>query len=201
MVKKFTLNKYIKHLKNPNKEELKRQIKEEITDSDLTRYFGKRDFKNILKYSDLKNYKTLQQLLPRNKSWKVILIESTYNQGHWTLLMRYNDTLEWFNSYGTFPSLELDYISDIQNDRLNQDIKYLNILLTKGLKMFKIIYNKKKLQKLEEGVNTCGKWVILRLMMLETYNMDLSKFLKFIEDLSKEYKLSSDELVTLLIQK
>ena len=53
MVKKFNLQLYLSHLKIPNKKKLQQQIKEEITDSDLTRYFGKRDFKNILKYSDL----------------------------------------------------------------------------------------------------------------------------------------------------
>jgi hypothetical protein len=42
MVKKFNLDSYVKHLSNPNKSQLKRQISEEISDLDLTRYFGKR---------------------------------------------------------------------------------------------------------------------------------------------------------------
>ena len=83
MVKKFNLQHYLNHLKNPNKQKLQQQIKEEITDSDPTRYFGKKDFKNILKYSEIGNYKSIQQLLPRNKSWKIILIEYEYNSGHW----------------------------------------------------------------------------------------------------------------------
>ena len=99
MVKKFNLQHYIHHLKNPNKQKLQQQIKEEITDGDLTRYFGKRDFKNIIKYSELANYSSIQQLLPRNKSWKIILIENEHNSGHWTLLLRYNNTIEWFNSH------------------------------------------------------------------------------------------------------
>jgi len=140
MVKKFNLQFYLKHLTNPNREQLQRQIKEEITDIDLTKYFGKRDFKNILKYSDLANYSTIQQLLPRNKS------ENTYNSGHWALLLRYKKTIEWFNSYGTFPSQELDFIDHLQNSFLNQDIKHLIILLTKALPKFKIIYNKRQLQ-------------------------------------------------------
>ena len=89
----------------------------------------KKDFKNILKYSEIGNYKSIQQLLPRNKSWKIILIEDEYNSGHCTLLLRYNNTLEWFNSYGTFPSAELDFISHQQKAILDQDVKHLNILL------------------------------------------------------------------------
>ena len=201
MVKKFNLQHYLNRLNNPNKQLLQQQIKEEITDSDLTRYFGKKDFKNIIKYSELANYNSIQQILPRNKSWKIILIENEYNSGHWTLLLRYNNTIEWFNSYGTFPSAELDYISQQQKKILNQDVKHLNILLTQALPKFRIIYNKRKLQQLENGVNTCGKWIILRIIMMEKYNMDLNHFLQFIDRLKKQFKLSSDELVTLLIQK
>ena len=201
MVKKFNLQNYLKHLSNPNKTQLQQQIKEEITDSDLTRYFGKRDFKNILKYSDLANYHSIQQLLPRNKSWKIILIENQLNSGHWALLLRYGNTIEWFNSYGTFPSLELDFISYLQNSFLNQDVKHLNILLTQALSKFKIIYNKRQLQKVQDGVNTCGKWVIWRIIMMEKYNMDLQQFINLVDNLKKQYKLSSDELVSLIIQK
>jgi hypothetical protein len=201
MVKKFNLDLYLKHLKNPNKNELKRQITEEITDTDLTRYFGKKDFKNVIKYSELANYNSIQQLLPRNKSWKIILIENKFNSGHWTLLLRDKDTIEWYNSYGSFPSKELDFIHHLQNSFLNQDVKHLNILLTQALPKFKIIYNKRQLQKLEQGVNTCGKWVIFRIMMLEKYNLNLSQFLNLIDKLTKQYKLTSNELVTLIIQK
>jgi len=71
--------------------------------------------------------------------------------------MRYNETIEWFNSYGTSPSQELDFISNQQNDMLNQDVKYLNILPTKALNKFTIINNKRQLQKFQDGFNTCGK--------------------------------------------
>ena len=94
MIKKFNLQNYLKHLNNPNKSQLKKQITEEITDSDLTRYFDQKNYKNIIKYSDLANYNSIQQLLPRNKSWKIILIENKMNSGHWTLLLRYNNIIE-----------------------------------------------------------------------------------------------------------
>ena len=135
------------------------------------------------------------------KNLITILIENEYNSGHWALLLRYNNTIEWFSSYGTFPSEELNFISHQQKEILNQDVKHLNILLTQALPKFLIIYNKRKLQQLKEGVNTCGKWIILRIIMMEKYNMDLNHFLQFIDNLKKQFKLSSDELVTLLIQK
>jgi hypothetical protein len=201
MVKKFVLKKYLSHLRNPNKEQLRRQIREEITDGDLTRYFGKKDYKNIIKYSDLEKYGSIQQLLPKNKSWKIILIESTYNSGHWCVILRYNNNIEWFNSYGSFPSKELDFIGHLQNSFLNQNIKHLNILLTKALPHFKIIYNKRQLQKLQDGINTCGKWCIWRIIMLEHYNLDLQQFIHLVDCLMKQYKFTSDEIVSLIIKK
>ena len=152
----FNINNYIKRLQNPNKQQ-QQEIKQEITDGDLTRYFGRDDYNNIIKYNELDNYNSIEQLLPSNKSWKIILIENEYNSGHWTLIMRYNNTIEWFNSYGTFPSEELDYIPNYKNQQLEQTIKYLNILLTKGLNKFKIIYNKKKFQKLEDNINPLAR--------------------------------------------
>jgi hypothetical protein len=75
------------------------------------------------------------------------------------------------------------------------------VLLTKGLGKYRIIYNKEKLQKLQDGINTCGKWIIWRIMMMMNYNMDLAKFLEFVDTLEKKYKLSSDELVSMIIKK
>ena len=202
MVKKFNLQRYIHHLKNPNKSILQKQIKEEITDSDLVRYFGKNDFKNIIKYSQLDDYTTIQQLLPGPKSWKIILVESSYNSGHWICIFRNKKTITVFNSYGGFPSSEINYIEDKINKQLGQDKRYLNMILENGLSnKFNIVYNKRALQKLEDGVNTCGKWVILFIMMFENYDMNLYEFICFIDNLKKLYKLSSDEIVSLLIQK
>ena len=202
MVKKFNLQLYLNHLKNPDRQKLQQQITEEITDGDLTRYFGKKDFKNILKYSELSRYSTIQQLLPGKKSWKIILVEDEYNSGHWICIFRNKETITVFNSYGGFPSDEINYISPLKNKQLGQDKKYLNILLEDALREgFYIVYNKRELQKLEKGYNTCGKWVIFFILMFENYDMNLQGFINLVDKLKKQYKLTSDELVSLIIQK
>ena len=144
----------------------------------------------------------IQQLLPGPKSWKIILVESSYNSGHWICIFRNKKTITVFNSYGGFPSSKINYIEDKINKQLGQDKRYLNMILENGLSnKFNIVYNKQALQKLEDGVNTCGKWVILFIMMFENYDMNLYEFICFIDNLKKLYKLSSDEIVSLLIQK
>jgi hypothetical protein len=196
---KFNIQNYINNLKNPNKKELQSKLSEFITDTDLSKYDISKE--NIIEYNQLADYNTIEQLLPRNKSYKIILIEEKDNSGHWVCVLRYKKTIEFFNSYANFPSLELSMISPEKNLELGQDKQYLNILLTKALGKFNVIYNKVPFQKLQTGVNTCGKWVILRILMLTHYNYTLAQFIEFMKNLKKNYKLDYDELVSLLIVK
>jgi hypothetical protein len=196
---KFNIQEYIKQLKHPNKKQLQSKLKEFITDADLEQYDIKKE--NIIEYNELADYNTIEELLPKTKTYRIILIEDKPNSGHWCVVLRYKKTIEFFNSYGNFPSFELSLISPEDNQELGQDRKYLNILLTKALGKFKVIYNKVAFQELENGVNTCGKHVILRILMLIHYNYTLSDYIRFMNELKKNYKLSYDEIVSLIIFK
>jgi hypothetical protein len=195
------LNDYIIKLNNANEDinKIKERMATNIGDDDLKRYFGESINDHIIKYSDLVKYKNIEELLPSHRSYKIILIEDKINSGHWVLLIRFNNEIEFFNSYGLKPSSELDFIGHIQNWFLGQDIKHLNILLNKARNKFKIIYNKKRFQKLKNGINTCGRWVILRLIMLLFFNMNLYDFNKFIDKLKQQYNYPTDVIVSMLI--
>lgn len=198
----FSLDKYKQRLQNPNKRTLNIEIKESLTDKDITDILGKDAGKNIIKYSELSNYKTLKELLPKRKSYKIILIEDSFNSGHWVTLTRLNNTITYFNSYGGFPSDELKYISNSNNINLKQNTRYLNILLEQGLKdNFHIVFNKKKFQQLTPGVNTCGKHVLLFIIMNQKLNLSLCDYIKFINNLASQHNLSFDQLVSLIIDK
>lgn len=200
--RKLDINKYIQRLYNVNVDQLKLNIKEDITDTDIRHYLDDESDKDVIKYSEIGNYKTLRDILPSNNSYKIILVESSYNNGHWISLYRKNKTITIFNSYGGFPSSELNFVSNKNNKLLGQNIKHLNILLENGLKNgFKIVYNKRKLQELKNGVNTCGKWVLLFIMLMENYDIDLKGFLQMIDKLVYKFKLTPDELVSLIIVK
>jgi len=102
------------------------RIAKPMTDSDLQRYLGAPSSKYIVKYSDLDNYNTINDLLPKEKDFKIILTEQEFNNGHWTCIMRYKDddkdVIEYFNSYGSKPSYELGFISKIKNLFLGQEV-------------------------------------------------------------------------------
>ena len=58
-------------------------------------------FKNckIIKYADLDNYDDIYMLLPNRMDFCFILTESKLNSGHWTLLIRDDNIIEYFDSY------------------------------------------------------------------------------------------------------
>jgi len=92
------------------------RMRTNITDLDLERYFPETNHynDNVIKYSELANYKSIEELLPKDRSYKIVLIEQNYNSGHWTALLRYDDTIEWFDSYGVCPDGELKFINAVK---------------------------------------------------------------------------------------
>ena len=187
-------------MNNINMKKIKANIKDDITDTEIVQFFGSGIKSNIIKYSELKNYSSLNDLLPENKSAKIILLESRLNSGHWVCIMRYNNNyIEYFDPYGMVPSKELDYNKSITNQKLNQNVKYLNNLLRNEMNQYKIIYNTTKFQKLKDDVNTCGRHCLFRLCCLFNYNFCLKSYIQFMNSLKKYYKMDPDHIVAMFI--
>ena len=178
---------------------LKRKAKVYISEDDIEFFLGREAREKVIKYSDLEEYKTIEELLPENIDYVIILIESSYNSGHWVLLLRNYSTIEYFNSYGSPISFEIDLNSERLNDSLDQNVKYLNILLTKALKRFKIVYNRKDFQKMDDNIATCGKWIILRVILFLKNRMNIHQFINFVDKATKKFKLPPDLLITFLV--
>jgi hypothetical protein len=122
-------------LKMPiDRSELDRKSSEFITDANIEQFFGKEAKKYILLYSDLAKYKLIQKLLPKKKDFRIILIEEKALSGHWICILRRDNVIEVFNSYGTKPSSELNLLSEHQKQALNENVKWLNVLLNKAMK-------------------------------------------------------------------
>jgi hypothetical protein len=195
----MNINEYDVKLQNIDIPTIKQRLENYISSDDLLKYFGEMINDKIVKYSDLDNYKTIEQLLPDNNDFKIILIENQLNSGHWVVILRYDNTIEFFNSYGLMPSVDLNFIDNLQNKMLGQDIKFLNILLNECKNRFNIIYNKKRFQKLQPNINTCGRWCILRIIMFQYFQLDLYKFNIFIEKLMNKYDYPADIICCLLV--
>jgi len=179
-------------------QDIKNREKEFLTDSDLRRFFpNNKDPKPIIKYSDLAKVKSIYELLPNDKDFKVILIESRYNTGHWVSISRNGKYIYFFDSYSNKPDGQLRYIKSFWRKMLGQDETYLTKLLQPALlKGRKVLYNKNRLQSLKSGSGTCGRWVILWLLMNLQMGFSLDEFEEFIDKNKEKLGLTRDELIT-----
>ena len=63
----------------------------------------------------------------------------------------------------------------------------------------KFKYNKTKFQKDAPNINTCGRWVIARLSLFLSDDLDLKDFTKLIKTKVKQLKMTNDEFITFLV--
>lgn len=172
---------------------------EEISysDSDIKRYLD--DDVKILKYPDLANFSSVNELLS-GASCACILYMTKQNYGHWTALIKnpgnIEGTYEVFDPYGIIPDDELKFISEEFKEKSNQDRKHLSYLIASDIKKGTIrpdavFYNKYQLQRQLKDINTCGRWCAVRCAWkFMPINVFCSMFL--------EQKLPGDAYVTLL---
>lgn len=153
----------------------------------------------IIKYSELKNYNSLEELLPNPiLDFKVILLESNKNSGHWTCVIRMGNVIECFNSYGVPIDSEWKFIPDSVERWLGQSTRYLSNLIKKN-NTFKVINNTYDFQSKDNDVATCSRWVILRIECAKL-RYSLNEFVKLIDKQVKKDDIPADILVLYYIK-
>jgi hypothetical protein len=163
--------------------------KESLSDIDILKYVNNKS--NLVTYPEISDYKDIDELLGPYQCC-IILFLTKWKYGHWTCLFKvYNkrNTLEFFDSYGTIPDKEKEFIEDGFLKESDQERNYLSELLYKS--GYNIIYNEHKLQKKEKGIATCGKFCSVR---INYRDIPHKKFCKLLMD--KKY--DPDFLVTCL---
>lgn len=188
-----------------SKKEIKQRMKEYISSTDLKFYFGEGFENHIMTYSELQNYSSMAQLLPRNKMFKIILIEiEDDNIGHWVMVSRYQSkgkkVFEYFDSYGLPPSFHLDIMDTNKRIEFDQFEKHLNVLLRKEIKRNTVLYNKLQFQSYNKGIATCGRHVVLRAIMLKHFDLDLCCYIQFMKNMEQETGMDYDEIVSVFIK-
>ena len=176
------------------------RISKPMTDLDLEQYVGVKP-KDIIKYSELKNYKTMTELLPKDKSFRIILIEDKFNSGHFVAILRYGDTVEFFNSYKGKPDDDWKFINRMIRVILGEATNELTRLFKSAKdEGFKTVHNTTRLQKLSNKVMTCGRWCVLRIELMKAgYN--LPEFVHFVKDYAKKLGKSTDYVVSKMVWK
>ena len=178
---------------------IKSRISTPMTDGDLEKYTGIKAT-DIIKYSDLKNYPKITDLLPKEKDWVVILIEDKYNSGHWVCVLRDGNKIEYFKSYGTKWDYDWKLVNSMIRVILGENTNELTRLMDDAVKDgMKVSYNKHRFQKLDGKIQTCGRWVVFR---IETFKMgyDNEQFYDLVKKFKNETGGSSDFVVAKYVQ-
>lgn len=166
-------------------------IEEPMDDGDIRAYYPNA---KIIKYSDLKNYKTITQLLPKDKSYVIILYQHAANEGHWVMLMRYGKTIEFFCSYGSVIDGPLRWTNPKARALLGEAVPYLTNML-KAQNEFNVIHNPVQYQSKGTNKATCGAHCVMRLSQMLNHGQDLTDYYDYMAKIKKESGLSYDEIV------
>lgn len=128
------------------------------------------------------------ELFNNNINTGILLWLNSPKSGHWLGLIRNNKnkTIEVFDSYA-YP---FEKINEKLNSQMNISPQILINLIKKS--GYKIIYNKKIYQDRNDISDaTCGRYVLLRILL---HNYDLKKFDKFLKDIKKKSCINPLEL-------
>jgi hypothetical protein len=134
----------------------------------------------FLTYDQLAPFKSFEQLFKGYKACVVLLIPEINNNpksGHFIALLDHGTHVEHFDSYG----LDVDEEMKITKEH------HLTQLFNKEKRP--LVQNSKKLQRFANDINTCGRWVVARILLS---SMELEAFLKLIESLGR----ANDEMIT-----
>lgn len=168
-------------------------------DDDIKKYFPFGNSRIIL-VSDLSKYKTIEKLLPTDKSHIFLLYQNSPNMGHWVLLSRYGNTIEYFDSYGGYIDHPYTWTDLKTRKMLGEGVPYLTILLKDT--PYDVIWNGFDFQdKKNMKISTCGRHCVFRLKTILNNNLGLNDYIKMMKKLKIKSKLSYDEIVSDFINK
>lgn len=121
------------------------------------------DIRNILntrivQYNDIKKLRSIEEILPKRKDAVILFLANAGSDiGHWVGLLKYDDVIEFFDSYGKNPP---------NNDIYNL-VKKSN---------YRLVINNVRYQQLPM---TCGFHAMFRIFTMLYKNMNLNDYQNF----------------------
>lgn len=147
----------------------------------------------ILTYPELVKYNDIEDVLKPNDCF-ILLYMTHSSYGHWVSCIKHENSIEFFDSYGdSQPDDELKKISLHFRKESNQLFPHLTWLLYKS--KYPIEYNDFDFQQHNNDVKTCGRHCAVRCLLKK---LSLKNYTELMEQLSYEFKLNYDQIVTIL---
>ena len=148
-------------MKNTIIQTIKNAERVELTGKDIGNILGEND-PNILVYSDLFDYKSIDEILG-DKGYVILLYQiKNVHDGHWVCLFKQRDYLVFFDSYGLEPDDEVKFIPEFQSlDNRGEALPHLTKLLDES--GYRVLHNTHQYQSDRKDINTCGRHTCVRL--------------------------------------
>ena len=184
--------KIINKLENP----LKKVEDDPLSDTIIRKYL--KDPKIIL-YEDLKNYNDINELLPNNKDYVVILFkQDDKGNNHWIGLLKYDNIIEHFCSYGSYPDeYYFEWTTQSDLNKAKEYKPYMSELLNKC--GYEIVYSSKDYQKDKGQIATCGRHITNRIMHLINHDNNINDYYHYMKKIKNKSGLDYDQIVSAII--
>lgn len=131
-----------------------------LSDNDIRQILGQEI--RIMTYPELKHLRSIDQCFDSKGRCILLFLTSSPTDGHWCCMMNKPDGIHFFDPYGESPEDVKGGVSMPMREQLDMRQPYLTRLLrASGRPVF---YNTVPYQQEKSGVNTCGRWCVVRLM-------------------------------------
>lgn len=175
-----------------------KQLSYLVSNIDLLNKFKSTPNQIMIKiYNELNDVEDIMQILPETICVCFVLLKTSEDSGHWTCLVRNNNTIYYFDSYGVAPDGELSRIAPNVRYQLHENQRSLTRLIHTVSHGFTFSYNNMQFQQYSPRVNTCGKWCYAFARCVFD-GVSLDDFQERMHQLKDEYKCSYDDLVCVL---
>ena len=146
----------------------------------------------VLSYPQLKNVHDIRELLPKS-----MILYQTGNSGntasgHWTSICCVDNEIYFFDSYGTFPDKEQNYIGSSYLQQSDQVRNKIQGLMKKS--KLPLNYNEHRYQLMKPNINTCGRHSAFYLRS----GLSTDDYFSLMSYLKKITKMPYDKLIVYL---
>lgn len=181
------------------KEEIIEKIEEPMGDDEIKKYLP--DVR-IMTNKDLNKYNDIDDIFDKKKfvDMIVLLFLDSPNTGHWVLLSKYGNFIEFFDSYGNSPDVVFNFVPKEIRKQIGTEKNKLGELLKKS--KYNIIYNPVKYQAENNekfDVNTCGRHICNRAIHLKGKGYILPEYYEMMKHAKDHFKEPYDIIVSKLI--
>lgn len=159
---------------------------------DIAHYYPK---VRIIKYNDLDNYTSIEEILPSDDTYFILLYLDSPSTGHWVAMTRNKNLITFFDSYGGKIDSQLKWVDDATRITLDTDKPCLTRLLKSGKTPYN--YSPYDYQSNNPSVATCGSHALNFITMTLDKGMSVNDYKLHMDRIRERTGLDYDEIVAM----